>query len=329
MKQVHENFWNLYPSRIMESINWLPFPFLFDRLNRINNGRFAKCIREAAAQLGFDQFVLFNDNDMFRGFHLKEMLQPEMYIYYSRDNLIATDYFRKHGMRVEPLHIARADLAVANSLFLRDMLAQYNPNSHYIGQGCDLRLFDPAAKVPLPADMHGLQGPLIGYVGALTAMRLDPAILMNISKERPAWNIVLVGPEDEAFQQSPLHQQSNVHFLGRKSLPELPAYIQYFDVCLNPQLLNQMTMGNYPLKVDEYLAMGKPVVATATKTMSLFKDHVYLAGSPAEYVYLIEQAMAEDLPDKQAARTGFARSHTWENSVGALYEAMEKTFKRN
>ena len=82
-------------------------------------------------------------------------------------------------------------------------------------------------------------------------------------------------------------------------------------------------------KVDEYLAMGKPVVATATKTMSLFKDHVYLAGSPAEYVHLIEQAMAEDLPDKQAARTGFARSHTWENSVGALYEAMEKTFKRN
>jgi hypothetical protein len=37
------------------------------------------------------------------------------------------------------------------------------------------------------------------------------------------------------------------------------------------QLSNNLTIGNYPRKIDEYLAMGKPIVATSTKTMQMFK----------------------------------------------------------
>ncbi|HAI83429.1 MAG TPA: glycosyl transferase family 1, partial [Chitinophagaceae bacterium] len=84
---------------------------------------------------------------------------------------------------------------------------------------------------------------------------------------KPEWSLVLVGPEDEAFKQSALHQLPNVHFLGSKQPEALPEYVAAFDVCINPQLLNEVTIGNYPRKVDEYLAMGKPVVATQTEAM--------------------------------------------------------------
>ncbi len=322
--QVKENFWNLYPLKVLESVNWLP-KALFAPFNRINNKRYAKDIRKAIRETGFKNYILFNDNDMFRGFYMKELLEPEMYIYYSRDNLAGTDFFKKHGAGLEPRHIAKADLAVANSLYLNDLLLKYNSNSHYIGQGCELGLFDAGKTHEKPADMQNIRGKVIGYVGALTAMRLDPGIIMEISQKRPDWNIVLVGPEDEAFAASALHRQANVHFLGRKPLPELASYMAHFDVCINPQLLNEMTMGNYPLKVDEYLAMGKPVVATSTKTMSLFKDHVYLAERPADYVPLIEKALAETDPAIRDSRIRFARSHTWENSVGELYRAIQLT----
>jgi len=322
---VAENFWNLYPDRVLESINWIPFTPLFSLLNRVNNRRFAKSIQAAINQLGFRNVILFNDNDIFRGFYLKELLQPDKYVYYSRDYLVAMDYWKRHGVQLEPRHIAKADVAVANSLYLTEMLQRYNPNSHYVGQGCDLSLFDPAQQQERPADMPPAGTPLIGYIGALTAMRLDTEILLQISRQRPEWQIVLVGPEDEAFQQSALHRQPNVHFLGRKPLPELPAYLQHFDVCINPQLLNEITIGNYPLKIDEYLAMGKPTVATDTSTMRLFIDHVYLAASPAEYVPLIEKALQENTPALQAARIAFARSHTWENSVAAIYKAIAET----
>ncbi|GAA0560895.1 glycosyltransferase [Chitinophaga japonensis] len=322
---IAENFWNLYPDRVLESINWIPFTPLFSLLNRVNNRRFARSIQAAINQLGFRNVIIFNDNDIFRGFYLKELLRPDKYVYYSRDYLVAMDYWKRHGAELEPKHIAKADVAVANSLYLTEMLQRYNPNGHYVGQGCDLSLFDPAQQQERPGDLPPAGAPVIGYIGALTAMRLDPEILLQISRARPEWRIVLVGPEDEVFQQSALHRQPNVHFLGRKSLPELPAYLQHFDVCINPQLLNEITIGNYPLKIDEYLAMGRPTVATDTKTMRLFSNHVYLAASPAEYVPLIEKALQEDTPALQDARIAFARSHTWENSVAAIYKAIAET----
>ncbi len=327
--KISDNFWNFYPSVMLESINWLPSAGIFNFFNRINGRRYAGCIQKAVAELGFRDVILFNDNDIFRGMYLREILKPAMYIYYSRDNVAAMDWWKKHAPRVEPELIAKADVAVANSLFLAERLKQYNPNSHYIGQGCELSLFDPAAAYTRPAELEGLTGPVVGYVGVLTAMRLDPGILLRIAQERPDWNVVLVGPEDEVFQASALHKLPNVIFTGRKPMSELPSYMHYFDVCINPQVLNPVTEGNYPLKVDEYLAMGKPVVATATATMQLFKDHTYLAPAPADYVPLIERAMQENNSQAANARISFARSHTWESSVGALYDAIRHTMKNN
>lgn len=323
---IRDNFWNLYPAHILESINWIPATGLFSMFNKENNRRFAKSIREGIAALGFKDVILFNDNDIFRGYYLKEMLRPASYVYYSRDYLLTMDYWKRHAPALEPLLIAKADVAVANSLYLADRLKAYNKHSYYVGQGCELGLFNAAQAYEKPADLSGISSPVIGYVGALTNMRLDMEIISTISHARPEWNIVLVGPEDEAFRQSSLHQLPNVHFLGRKEMKELPAYVQHFDVCINPQLLNPVTMGNYPLKIDEYLAMGKPTVATDTPTMALFRDHTYLAKDAAGYVPLIEAALKEDPAGVREARIGFAHSHTWENSVSAIYDGIAKSW---
>src|SRR5579859_1736938 len=304
--QLGPNLWNYSPTRVIESLNWLPSTFLFERFNRINNRRLAADIRKATAILGFKEYILFNDNDIFRSFHLKELLKPKLYIYYSRDNLLAVPYWRKHGRTLEPLHIAKADIGVANSIYLADYLRQYNPNSYYIGQGCSLSVFNPNTTYPVPEDLKNIPHPIIGYVGAIVSLRIDIRIILEIARSRPDWHIVMVGPEDEFFAGSELHSLPNVHFLGRKELTTLPAYIAHCDVCINPQLVNGMTIGNYPLKIDEYLAMGKPVVATRTATMKLFEDHTYLADSPGDYVPLVEKALAEDNAGLQAKRIAFA-----------------------
>ncbi|SHM93150.1 Glycosyltransferase involved in cell wall bisynthesis [Chitinophaga jiangningensis] len=322
--RINDNMWNYYPLSVMESVNWLPSTTLFRVFNQVNNRRFAKEIRKAMQQLGFRNIILFNDNDMFRGYHLKELLQPELYIYYSRDYLLAVDYWKKHGQTMEPLHIAKADIGVANSMYLAERLKSYNPNSYYIGQGCELSLFDPRQSYTRPADIPPPGKPVIGYVGALTSLRLDISLITEMATRRPDWNFVLVGPEDADFQSSALHQLGNVYFPGRKPMAELPAYVASFDVCMNPQLVNDMTIGNYPLKVDEYLAMGKPVLATATPTMELFRDYVYLAANVEGYIEMAERALAE-VPELQAGRRReFALSHTWENSVAGIYDAIAK-----
>ncbi len=321
LQAVAPNLWVLSPATVLESINWLPTGGLHTLANKLNNRRFAQAIRAGLGQLEFANILLFNDNDIFRSFYLKELLKPDVSVYYSRDYVVAGGYWRKHGLRLEPALIAKSDVCVANSSYLASYCRRYNAQSFDVGQGCDAPAAPPAGA-GAPADLRGLRGPVVGYVGAITSARLDLAVLRHLSSQRPHWSIVLVGPEDDVFKVSDLHQRANIHFLGAKPTTELAAYVQHFDVCLNPQLVNPLTVGNYPRKIDEYLALGKPVVATRTEAMSVFAQHTYLADTPADYVDLIELALAQDGASRQQARRSFAATHTWENSVGRIYAAI-------
>ena len=322
---LQENLWNYYPDEIIESVNWIKNNTAYTFLNKLNNKRFARTIKKAVHQLGFKDYVLFNDNDMFRSFYLKELLKPTLSIYYSRDFMLAVDYWKLHGTAMEPELIAKSDICVANSTYLANYCRQYNPNSFYVGQGCDLDTFTGYnQQQPTPKDIAAIGKPVIGYVGALQSIRLDMGILKHIAQQRPDWNIVLVGPEDGEFQKSDLHSVPNIHFLGAKNPDLLPAYISAFDVCLNPQIVNQVTIGNYPRKIDEYLAMGKPVVATRTEAMSAFADQVYLGDTKGDYVTLIDQALKENNTHRQQERITFAGTHTWTNNVAEIYKAIKK-----
>lgn len=326
--QVSENMWNLNPRTTLESISQIPNDKLFDFLNRINNKRFARQIQSAIDRLGFSNYFIFNDSDMFRGFYLKELLSPELYIYYTRDNLIAVDFWKTQGIRIEAALMSKSDLVVANSTYLADHARQFNPRSYYVGQGCDVSLFDKKLIDHVPDDIKQINRPIIGYIGALFSLRLDLEVIEHIAISKPQWQVVLVGPEDETFRNSRLHKIENIHFLGSKKMEELPFYLNAFDVAINPQLLNEVTIGNYPRKIDEYLAMGKPTVATRTKAMEVFENYTYLAENKQDYVKYIELALSENTPELERARELFARSHTWENNVREIYKWMIHTLQQ-
>ena len=327
--QIGENLWNLYPDCLVESINWVKNKTLFNYLNKRNNIKFANSILKGVEELNFKYYLLFNDNEIFKGFYLNSLLTPFLSIYYSRDYMLAVDYWKRHGERLEPLLIASNDICMANSAYLADYCKTYNDNSYDVGQGCDLEIFIENKAAEQPEELKGITTPIIGYVGALQSIRLDIPLIMYIAEQRKDWTIVLVGPEDEDFKTSELHQLENVVFTGIKPMDALPVYMQYFDVCINPQLVNQVTIGNYPRKVDEYLAMGKPTVATATRAMDIFKDHVYLADSKEDYISLIVKALAEDSVTLQEDRKTFATSHSWENCIQKINQAIQMTIDHN
>jgi glycosyltransferase involved in cell wall biosynthesis len=320
--QVKDNLWNLFPVQTLESANWLPFTFLFRIVNRWNNKRFAKDIKRAIKRLKFKDYILFNDSDMFRSFYLKELLQPALTIYYTRDNLMGVPYWFKHGRKIEPELFAKSDLVVANSTYLANIARKYNSNSFYIGQGCDIEDFNRQRISYIPEDIFSIKKPVIGYIGALYNLRLDLNLLEELVNEKPEWNFVFIGPEDNSFKNSLLHGKNNVHFLGLKEAKELPAYLNAFDVALNPQRINEVTIGNYPRKIDEYLAMGKPVVATKTGAMDIFAEYVYFASTAQEYKLQIQKALRENNEELEKLRIDFAKQHTWENSVAEIYKAI-------
>lgn len=321
LEKVQENLWVLYPSTILESINWLPEGFLYEIANKVNNGRLAKNILQAIKELDFKEVVVFNDGLISKGVHLKKFIKPSLYIYYSRDNFSSQPYFQKHAVREEREIMAQSDLVLANSAQLTEIAKESNPKSYDIGQGCDLSLYNPSTSVA--QELEKIPKPIIGYTGFLTSIRLDIELLVHIATARPHWSIVLIGPEDDAFKTSHLHKMANVHFLGNRKPEELDTYIQGFDVAINPQLVNDLTRGNYPRKIDEYLAMGKPVVATKTDFMQYFEGYCYLATDAPSYVSLLEKALEVDTPELHKNRISFAHTHSWEKNVEKIYELVK------
>lgn len=328
IQQVQPSLWTFYPRIKIESLNMLPGCFIYDLLNKRNSRMFAQQILGAANNLGFKDFILFNDSLIFMGVYLKELLRPKLYIYYMRDFLTKHPYWKKHGAKLEPKLIKSADLVVNNSTLYAEYGAQFNKHSYMVGQGCDIALFnDDVRSIEIPSELSLLKAPIVGYVGFLSARRLDIKLLEKIALELNSWSLVLVGPEDEDFARSQLHNLPNVHFLGSRAPEKLPNYIKGFDVAINPQLINEATMGNYPRKIDEYLALGKPTVGSATKAMEYFKDVAFLAKNPSEFVELIQLAYNSDSPELQLKRKANALSHSWANNVKSIYDYVELVAK--
>lgn len=322
LEHVSENLWVYTPPIILNSINWMPTP-IFRFFNYLNSRKFGKSIKKISDKLNFKNVMIFCDSDMYRSIALQKILKPDVFMYYTRDNLMTVPYWYKHGKKLEPKIMRQSDVVVANSTYLCSIAEQYNPHSYYVGQGCDLSNFKREGSES-PKDLQAIKGLKIGYIGLLTVRRLNIDLLIDIAQKKPDWQIVLIGPEEEVFKSSSLHEMENVHFLGSKKTDELSSYIEHFDICINPQIINDLTIGNYPRKIDEYLALGKPVVATDTPTMSIFSEQVYLGKTSEDYIELIEKAQTEDSEEKALERMRLANSHTWENSIKAIEEAAEK-----
>lgn len=326
--EVQHNLWIFYPDCMVESINWINNTAVFDFFNKRNNKKFSESILRALKMLNFEKYILFNDGEIFKGFYAGHFLHPLLRIYYVRDFLTGVPYWRKHGSRLEPLLIRNSDLCLCNSQYLTLYCREYNPNSFNIGQGVDIDdLVD--IRATKPEDLEPIKGKIIGYVGALSSARLDIEILVHIALNFPTYSLVLIGYEDNEFSFSKLHNMSNVYFLGQKPTTVISSYISNFDVCINPQLVNDITLGNYPRKIDEYLLFGKPVVATKTVSMEIFKDYVHLAETKDEYIEFISNALQSDNKDLQKWRIDFAKTHTWAKSVGEMFQHIQQTLSHH
>jgi len=326
--QPNANLRVVTPTFFNRSINKLP-GFIFDIFNKWTNKKLANTITLTLKKLGWNdgEFGVFSDSDMFRSFYLKDYLAPQFFAYYMRDNLMQVPFWQKHGGRYESKFTSKADICFANSPYLRDILAQWNTNSHYIGQGCDTDVF---AQCTTTADsLEKDDRPLVGYLGFHTSSRLDIQLLEDLCTARTDLRFAFVGPTDQDFDQSKLHHLDNVDFYGPQPPEELATWVHGFDVCLNPQVVNGLTIGNYPRKIDEYLAAGKPVIATTTPTMEIFKDHVYLGATWKDYSNLIDTALAENTPEKRQKSMEFASAHTWKNSVDQMLTHLKDHDSKN
>ncbi len=320
---VKDRLWVLELPIKMLPIGSLPDGFLFDLANRYNQMRFYKRVNKVIQNLGFKDFTFIIDNDIYNSFYAVELLKPKFSIYYRRDNMVK-DYWARHAPRLEPLLAAKCSCIMANTQILADMLKSANSHRFDIGQGVDLDSYIGVNCV-IADDVRNIPRPIVGYTGNIVSNRLDADLLYDVATKMPDCSFVMVGTEDDYFVAHKLHSLSNVYFLGHRPNESMPQYISSFDVCINPQKLNVVTMGNYPRKIDEYLAMGKPVVATKTDAMKMFDGFVYCCDGVSEWVESLKEALNDKNCEMDVEkRIEFAQSHSWSHCVSKLYGHIEE-----
>ena len=132
--------------------------------------------------------------------------------------------------------------------------------------------------------------PIIGYYGAFASW-FDYNMVKKLAEKRPEYNIVLIGTKyDDTLEKSNLEELENVHFLGTKDYKILKNYASKFNVCTVPFLINDITKATSPLKIFEYMALGKPIVTTAMDECKKYKS-VFIANNSEEFIELIDKAI--------------------------------------
>lgn len=172
-----------------------------------------------------------------------------------------------------------------------------------------------------PDPLPGTTGPIIGYYGAIMDW-FDADMVHRAATLRPDWTFLLIGTIDTDRVDS-LKELPNVRFTGEKPYAELPAYLHRFDVALIPFRIVPIIEATNPVKFYEYLAAGKPVVATAIPELKPFGSLHYLATNGDELVAQAEVAMAENSPAKTLERTAWARGNTWADRFTALKQSVD------
>ena len=215
----------------------------------------------------------------------------------------------------------RADVVFATSRAQWERRRLINPRSYFVPNAVDFDMFARAVteELPIPADIAALPRPILGFVGWLT-QHIDVALLRRIADAYPHGSVVLVGPGQLApgAELDELRTRRNVVFLGRKGHGEVPAYLRLFDVALMPYAPVGHVLSAYPAKLHEYLAAGRPVVATALPELRPFSAVVRLAESRDEFVELIGDAMGDCSAAAIDARLAVARENTWDRRVAEI-----------
>ena len=245
-------------------------------------------------------------------------------------------------------HSETALLKIADVVFtfcpqLVEHCEKWNGNVHNVPAGVNLEVFhtgdaciDETAAGPSSTSeeitlfLSSLSHPVIGYVGGMHKF-VDYNLLRELVKARPQWSWVFVGAVQG--ETNGLSAFPNVHILGQQPHQHLAHYIRQFDTCLIPYLNNPATATALPLKLNEYLALGKPVVSTELPAICDFnRRHQVLTtalNQPDYFLRAIEQALELRADEKMIARRWeVAALGDWQSCLKEMSKTIEAVLQK-
>jgi glycosyltransferase involved in cell wall biosynthesis len=304
--------------------NWISAPKTYDKLMQFNAELVEKRIKKALHKLQMTKnLIVINAFNPFFGNHLARTFNEKLLLYYCYDEISAAAWAKNHGKRLEELFIPKTDGVITTSTGLYNDKKQLHPHTFLVKNGVDFEAFNKGLqKSETFIDKKSFKK-IVGYIGGID-FRMDLDLMKFAITSLPEYLFVFIGKVTKPEIQEQLSTFQNVEFLGPKSLKELPFYTADFDIGIIPFERNEFTQKIYPLKINEYFALGKPVVMTNFGDMSDFKNIASIVHSKTEFIEALKNELESDNEQKKQNRINIAKQNSWQNRAELLSEIIEK-----
>jgi uncharacterized SAM-binding protein YcdF (DUF218 family)/glycosyltransferase involved in cell wall biosynthesis len=301
----------------------LPFPYSW-LTRRINRSLVTRALNRWMLAVGFARPIVWTFlptplvRDVIRD------LDPSVSVYYCIDDFASSSPAAEKIAASEEQLCREVDLVFVTSEQLRQKAERFSRHVSLFPFGVSYTKFEAVRLAPdqIPPDLTALPGPVVGYVGGIHQW-MDMRMLNDVARRMPETTFALVGPlQIEVETGGP----PNLHFLGKKNHDAIPRYIKGFDVGIVPYLLSDYTSNVYPTKLNEYLAMGIPVVATDLPEIRRFNaEHgqtVAVAGDAEQFAAALNAAIRPSTDEERRARIQVAKENSWPARISEMSQLV-------
>ena len=302
-------------------VSFLPTGIIHDKFLKFNGWLVRNSIKKALRQLGMNQdlinFTSFNPG---MGVVTGRRFKEKTLIYHCYDEIKgAHPWLSKHGVKLEKIFMRMVDAVIVTSQGLYESKKDDCDRIYIVKNAVKVDLFRQGFNDQIDGTKK-----IIGYVGSIDD-RLDYDLLQHLFTQMPSAEFVFVGRvTSERGGEAILRKYPNVKLTGAKSPEELPAYLRTFSAGIIPFIKDSFTRGIYPMKINEYLAAGLPVVSTDFSDLSDFTECIKVADSGAEFLTHLIGEIDNDTADKRRARLQVAEGNTWDKRANELSNVIEK-----
>ena len=303
----------------------LPFPYS-PIVRRLNKLLFLRALRRWMRAIGFGRPIVwtFLPTPLVRE-SIAE-IDPLVSVYYCIDDFASSSRAARKITASEEQLFRDADLVFVTSEKLRERASKFSDAVHLFPFGVSLKKFEKVrtADDQIPEDLAALKRPIAGYVGGIHQW-VDLDLLTSVARLMPDTTFAMVGPPQVDISE--LKEIPNLHWLGKRGHDDVPRYIKGFDVGLVPYRLTEYTANVYPTKLNEYLAMGIPVVATDLPEIRRFNaEHgssVTVANGAEQFAAAITTALVPSTDQARQRRMEVASANSWTARIASMSALIE------